>query len=209
MNIMHPSSGLLLNSILTTFRPALIAARALPFVNIIANSTTEGIGRAALFRSLGVCLNQCAPPADQIAPVLHGTWKLLGTLTANAEYMHCVEPWSQYCSQHFGVTETNGLMADVIGRMAQQPRAVETYYVELHSIAERLVTHTVNFEGLLTADSFLQFVDLFQKDAVRLDVCKRVLLECRNRAVDNAPICDPVVINALMHISRVLSDSVT
>lgn len=100
-------------------------------------------------------------------------------------------------------------MADVIGRMAQQPRAVETHYVELHSIAERLVTHTVNFEGLLTADSFLQFVDLFQKDAVRLDVCKRVLLECRNRAVDNAPICDPVVINALMHISRVLSDSVT
>lgn len=205
-----PHSGLLLNSILTTFRPALIAARALPFVNIIANSTTEGIGRAALFRALGACLNQCAPPADQVTPVLHGTWKMLGTLTAHGEYMQCVDPWSQYVSQHFGQTEVNALMADIIGRMAQQPRAVEMHYAELHSIAERLVTHTVNFDGLLTADCFLQFIDLFQKDVVRLDVCKRLLVECRNRGgADNAPIADPVVINALMHICRVLSDSVT
>lgn len=57
-------------------------------------------------------------------------------------------------------------------------------------------------------DNFLAFVDLFPKDTLRLEVCKKVLLECRNRSADNAPISDPVVINALMHISRVLSDAV-
>lgn len=90
---------------MTSFKPTFIASRALQFVNIIANSTTEGITKSQLFRSLGICLNQCAPPSDQKVAVLNSAWKTISTLTHMTEYMTSVEPWSQYTSMHFGVSD--------------------------------------------------------------------------------------------------------
>lgn len=74
------------------------------FVTMITNSTTEGITKAQLFRSLGLCLNEIPPTADQRLPVLNGAWKTISTLTQPSEYMSCVEPWAQYTSMHFGVS---------------------------------------------------------------------------------------------------------
>lgn len=81
-----------------------MANRAIQFVNIISGSTTEGITKSQLFRSLAVCLNQCPPMADQRLPVLNGVWKTINTITQPGEYMSCIEPWSQYTSVHFGVS---------------------------------------------------------------------------------------------------------
>lgn len=97
-------SGLLLNSIMTSFKPTFISTRAMQFVNIISNSTTEGITKGHLFRTLGICLNQCPPSSDQRISVLNGAWKTISTLTLVSEYISCVEPWSQYTSMHFGVS---------------------------------------------------------------------------------------------------------
>lgn len=55
-------------------------------------------------------------------------------------------------------------------------------------------------------DHFLHFIDLFQKESIRLDVCKFILLECDTRS--NDAITDPVVINALLFVSRAVSDTV-
>lgn len=96
-------SGLLLNSIMASFKPNYIAHRAVQFVSIISNSATEGITKAQLFRSLGMCLSQCPPPSDQKLSVLNGSWKTISTFTHVAEYIPCVEPWAQYTAKNFDV----------------------------------------------------------------------------------------------------------
>lgn len=114
-------SGLLLNSILTSFKPSFIAARAEKFVSIISNSATEGITKAQLFRSFGQCLSQCPPSAEQKSSVLIGSWKTVSTFTQVAEYITCVEPWSQYIAINFDVSIVCGhVKSDVICEQPQQ-----------------------------------------------------------------------------------------
>lgn len=96
-------SGLLLNSILTSFKHSFIANRAEKFVTILSNSITEGITKAQLFRSLGLCLSQCPPPSEQKSPVLTGSFTTISTFTHVAEYIACVEPWAQYTAMNFDV----------------------------------------------------------------------------------------------------------
>lgn len=188
-----------------SFKPNFIATRALLFVNIITNSTTEGITKSHLFRLLGLCLNQCPPPSDQRVAVLNGAWKTISTLTQSAEYISCVEPWSQYISQHFSLKEINTLMGEIIAHMNIN-RAFENYYEDIKSIVDKIVNHTKSFEGLMTMENFLPMIDLFQKDLVKIDVAKIVMEACKTKAESN--INDPVVTNALMYICKIMNDAV-
>lgn len=97
-------SGLLFQSILSTFPKTFISTRANKIVHILAISDNDGITKGQLFRLLGIKLSKCAPPDDQRLAVLNGAWKTINTLTHASEFIHCVEPWAEYISQHFGVT---------------------------------------------------------------------------------------------------------
>lgn len=96
-------SGLLLQSILSTFPKTFISTRASEIVHILAISDNDGVTKGQLFRLLGIKLAKCAPPEDQRLAVLNEAWKAMNTLTHASEYIHCVEPWAEYISQHFGV----------------------------------------------------------------------------------------------------------
>lgn len=188
-----------------SFKPNFIATRALKFVQIITNSTTDGITKPQLFRLLGLCLNECPPPTDQKVPILNGAWKTISTLTQSAEYISCVEPWSQYTSQHFSLNEINTLMGEILAHMNPN-RAFENYYEDLQSIVYKIVNHSKSFEGLMTTDNFLPMIDLFQKDLAKLDVAKIIMEACKTKAEAN--INDPVVTNALMYICKIMNDTV-
>ncbi|KAG4070610.1 hypothetical protein HA402_013530 [Bradysia odoriphaga] len=199
------NNGLLLNSIMSSFKPNFIANRAEKFVSIISNCATEGITKAQLFRSLGLCLSQCAPPVDQRASVLTGSWKTITTFTHVADYISCVEPWAQYTAMNFELAEVNNFLGDVLSRLNQN-RAFENHYSEMFSIVDKVVTHTKSFEGLLISDHFLPIIDLFQKESVKLDVAMNIMTACKNKSANC--LNDPVVINALMYICKVLNDTV-
>lgn len=56
-------------------------------------------------------------------------------------------------------------------------------------------------------------LDLFQKESIKLDVCKNIMQKykefCTNEEADvSACINDPVVINAFMCVTKVLNDGV-
>lgn len=99
---------------MSSFKPNFIATRSTQFVSIISNSATEGVTKGQLFRSLGLCLCQCAPSADQKLTVLNGSWKTISTLTHAAEYISCVEPWAQYTAMHFGVRSRVAVIINLI-----------------------------------------------------------------------------------------------
>lgn len=49
-------------------------------------------------------------------------------------------------------------------------------------------------------------IDLFQKESVKLDVCKSIMSVYRLKVEDSTN--DPVLINNLMFLCRILNDSV-
>lgn len=98
-------SGLLFQSILTSFRSTYIASRALKFVQILSMSSEEDSSRAQLFRLFGQSLCKCQPPDDQLMPVLSGSLKIINSLTKPSEFIQCIEPWTEYASIHFNVIE--------------------------------------------------------------------------------------------------------
>jgi hypothetical protein len=62
-------------------------------------------------------------------------------------------------------------------------------------------------------DNFLPMLDLFQKESVKVEVCKNILQKyksfcCSDEVESTAYINDPVVINAFMCVAKVLSDGV-
>lgn len=142
------NNSLLLITLMHSFRPEFIAVRSLDLVAILADSNNEGITRGALFRQLGNILSLFPPPLDQRLMVLNEAWKTINTITNVADYVSCVELWSQYVAAHFDSSIVNKFLGDILARVTQK-RAFEKHYAELQGMVDKLVTNIVDFEGLL------------------------------------------------------------
>ncbi|XP_055387781.1 VPS35 endosomal protein sorting factor-like [Condylostylus longicornis] len=199
------NNGPLLYAILSSFKPEFIANRALDLVKILSNCNTEGISKGQLLRNLGVSLNRCPPPQEQRHVVYIAALNMISTFTNPAEYVSCIEMWAQYVAEHFTLQEVNTLLEDIHVRLSQN-KIYENYYGQLQSIMDKIVRYSTDFEGLLTCDSFLLVLDLFQKDSIKLEVCKNIIVTYKNNFEGTTS--DPVVTNALMYLCKVLNDSV-
>lgn len=62
---MSVGGAMLLNSVMSAFRPRLIAARATEFARMIRDLEDTGFPRYLLYRSLGLCMVVADPPEDQ------------------------------------------------------------------------------------------------------------------------------------------------
>lgn len=74
------------------------------FIQILSTSSTDGITKSQLFRSLGIMLNNVPPPLEHRQEVLKNVWSVISTFTDASEYITCVEIWSQYIAKYFGVS---------------------------------------------------------------------------------------------------------
>lgn len=77
------------------------------FVHILSTSSEEDVTRAQLFRLFGQSLCKCQPSDDQLMPVLCGSLKVINSLTKPSEFVHCIEPWTEYTSIHFNVINSS------------------------------------------------------------------------------------------------------
>lgn len=69
-----------------------------------------------------------------------------------------------------------------------------------------MLQYQKNIELLLVQEHFLSYLDLFQKEFLKVEACKHILdIYKRN---GNESTNDPVVINALMYIGKILNDYV-
>lgn len=198
-------NSLLLNSILTAFKPSYIAARAMDFVNLIVASEDDGYPQYLLYRSLGECLVQESPAIEDCKPILNTIWKYMISLTDPMKFMHCVEIWIQFTVIHFSAEELNLFFAKIIDRLSPN-KTYEHYYPQLQTIVEKVVAHTQDFESLLAMDNFLPLIDLFHKESIKVEVCKTVI---EGLSAQSGPITDPIIINALMFIAGIVHDSVS
>ena len=68
---MPVGGAMLLNSVMSSFRPGFVAARAMEFARMIRELEDTGFPRHLLYRSLGMCLVVADPPEDQRLVLLH------------------------------------------------------------------------------------------------------------------------------------------
>ncbi|XP_055614690.1 VPS35 endosomal protein sorting factor-like [Uranotaenia lowii] len=198
--------ALLMQSIMQSYRSDFIALRAMQFVEILSTISAEGLSRGQMLRILGSILSHTPPPSEQRGAVLNAAWRTISSMGNVEEYIQCAEMWSQYTSQHFGLREVNALMGDILYHMTPN-RSYERHYHELQVIVDKIVSNSHNIHGVLSLENFLPMLDLFQKESIKLDVCKSILTSYKSASGD-LYISDPVVTNALMYISKVLNDSV-
>ncbi|XP_076459289.1 VPS35 endosomal protein-sorting factor-like [Babylonia areolata] len=199
------NNALLLNSIMSAFHPQFIATRATFFTEMIRECEDTGFPKHVLQQSLGRCLVLADPPEDQKLAVLNEVWKSVMKLKNPADYISCAEVWIEFVVKHFGKREVNKILADIIKHMTPD-RAFEDHYPYLQSVMAKILTHMTDFSELFALDKFLPFLDMFQRDSIKVEVCKSVLESFGKHQVDS--VNDPVVINAMMFLCKTIHDSV-
>ncbi|XP_026472409.1 UPF0505 protein C16orf62 homolog [Ctenocephalides felis] len=200
------NSGILLNNIMCSFKPEYIAKRAVLFVKLITQCGNQSYPQHILLCTFGNCLTLADPPHEELFSILTSVWEIFGHFAQTNHYLMCVESWIKYAVAHFGCFEINKLLRDLIRHMAPH-KGLENYYLQLQTIIDRMISHCADLEVLITLDNFMPLIDLIQKESVRVEICKNIMNSLQNQRVAHN-INDPVVINALMFICKIMHDSV-
>ncbi|CAB3989058.1 Hypothetical predicted protein [Paramuricea clavata] len=125
------NSALILNSIMSAFRPSYISARALEFVKIISDCEDAGFPKYQLYRSLGMNVVLDEPPEAQRLQLLNDVWKVVMKLNSPEEYISCAEIWVEYPIKYFGKREIDTLLGDILKHL-NVDRAFENYYPQVN-----------------------------------------------------------------------------
>uniref|UniRef100_A0A8B9DQT3 VPS35 endosomal protein-sorting factor-like n=1 Tax=Anser cygnoides TaxID=8845 RepID=A0A8B9DQT3_ANSCY len=197
--------ALLLNSVMSAFRAEFIAARSMDFIGMIKECDESGFPKHLLFRSLGLNLALADPPENDRLQILNEAWKVITKLKNPQDYINCAEVWVEYTCRHFKKREVNTVLADIIKHMTPD-RAFEDAYPQLQSIIQKVITYIYDFSLLFSVEKFLPFLDMFQKENVRVEVCKCIMESFIKHQQESTK--DPVILNALLHICKTMHDSV-
>uniref|UniRef100_A0A4X2K4I7 VPS35 endosomal protein-sorting factor-like n=1 Tax=Vombatus ursinus TaxID=29139 RepID=A0A4X2K4I7_VOMUR len=199
------NNALLLNSVMSAFRAEFIATRSMDFIGMIKECDESGFPKHLLFRSLGLNLALADPPESDRLQILNEAWKVITKLKNPQDYINCAEVWVEYTCRHFTKREVNTVLADVIKHMTPD-RAFEDAYPQLHSIIQKVITYFHDFSVLFSVEKFLPFLDMFQKENIRVEVCKCIMEAFIKHQQE--PTKDPVILNALLHVCKTMHDSV-
>ncbi|XP_036166147.1 VPS35 endosomal protein sorting factor-like isoform X3 [Myotis myotis] len=199
------NNALLLNSVMSAFRAEFIATRSLDFIGMIKECSEAGFPKHLLFRSLGLNLALADPPEGDRLQILNEAWKVITKLKNPQDYIDCAEVWAEYTCRHFTKREVNTVLADIIKHMTPD-RAFEDSYPQLQSIIKKVIAHFHDFSVLFSVEKFLPFLDMFQKESVRVEVCKCIMEVFVKH--QHEPTKDPVILNALLHVCKTMHDSV-
>uniref|UniRef100_A0A8C9VR70 VPS35 endosomal protein-sorting factor-like n=1 Tax=Scleropages formosus TaxID=113540 RepID=A0A8C9VR70_SCLFO len=199
------NNALLLNSVMWAFRAEFVAARATDFIGMIKDCDEAGFPKHLLFGSLGRSLACADPPENERLSILNEAWKVITKVRSPQDYINCAEIWVEFTCRHFTKREVNTVLADIIKHMTPD-RAFEDAYPQLQSVIRKILNYFHDFSVLFSMERFLPFLDMFQKDSVRVDVCRSIMEVFIKHQQE--PTRDPVILNALLHVCKTMHDSV-
>jgi hypothetical protein len=104
-------SSLILNTMMSAFKPSCISKRALQFMEMMEQCLDQGIPLYSLLRTLGLCVSVAPPPLDHRRQILNAAWRHITALKEVEEYVACAEPWILYVVKYFSVGDADGAAA--------------------------------------------------------------------------------------------------
>ncbi|XP_063049112.1 VPS35 endosomal protein-sorting factor-like, partial [Engraulis encrasicolus] len=199
------NNALLLNSVMWAFRSEFIATRAADFITMIKQCDETGFPKHLLFGSLGRSLASADPEGAERLGILNDAWKVITKIRSTQDYINCAEIWVEFTCRHFTKREVNAVLSDIIKHMTPD-RAFEDAYPQLQSVIRKILNYFHDFSVLFSMERFLPFLDMFQKDSVRVEVCRSIMENFIKHQQEATR--DPVILNALMHVCKTMHDSV-
>uniref|UniRef100_A0A1X7VFK8 VPS35 endosomal protein-sorting factor-like n=1 Tax=Amphimedon queenslandica TaxID=400682 RepID=A0A1X7VFK8_AMPQE len=198
------SSGLVYNALISSFDPRFISKRALEFADLIKDSEETVVSKYELYVSLGNCVVIVDPPEKQRMPLLNNVWKPVMKLEDPSQYISCAQVWIEYVAKHFTRKEVNTLLGDIIKHM-MPGKAFEDHYSEILSIVNKILPYFTDFSQLFSMDKFLPYIDLCQKESVKVEASKNIVRSFTVKQTTDTN--DPLIINGMMYLCKILHDS--
>ncbi|UJR27431.1 hypothetical protein I4U23_008720 [Adineta vaga] len=201
-----PSGGVVLNALLNTLPSSHVRANVQKYIGMIGECDEQYFPKSILYRSLGLSLLLSPPestPSD--LQILSSVWKVVTKFKDPPAYMACAEVWIELTSKEYTIRELNTMLGDIIKHLTPD-RAFEEYYGKLHAIVVKILANVEDFAALFSIDKILPFLDLFQRENVRVDLFKSILHAFVNRN-SQEKINDPVLIAAMMHCAKCVHDT--
>ena len=69
----------------------------------------------------------------------------------------------------------------------------------------KILAHVHNFGDLFAMEKFLPFIDLLQKESMKVEACRSIAQSFALHQKDSTS--DPVILNAMMYVGKVMHDS--
>ena len=85
-------------------------------------------------------------------------------------------------------------------------RAFENLYPQLTRVVDRILAHMHDFSIVFSMDKFLPFIDILQKESVRVDGSKLITEAFVRYQIEST--CSPVIIVAALFICKTIHVSV-
>ncbi|BES95118.1 Esophageal cancer associated protein [Nesidiocoris tenuis] len=191
--------GLLLNGILSTFDEEYVARKANFFIGQIESCSEEHFPIHILLCLLGEKLknNYVGEPTA----VLENGLRLISTIHEPADYLPCIIAWNPFITSHSSVSGLNTLLEDVIAHVSACNK--KTFHASLQDIILSIVNNTSNIDTLFTMDRFLPLLDILNSDDLKAQTARRIL-EVISEDQRNCSTTDPVTINSLIFLSKIL-----
>ncbi|CAF0866004.1 unnamed protein product [Rotaria sordida] len=200
------SGGVVLNALLNTLPPNHVRSKVQRYIEMINECDEQYFPKSILYRSLGLSLLLSSPsstPSD--LQLLNSVWRVVTKFKDPSAYMACAEVWVELTSKEYTTRELNTMLSDIIKHLTPD-RVFEEYYGKLHAIMIKLLANIQDFASLFAMDKILPFLDLFQREHVRVDLFKSILHVFINKNPQEKT-NDPVLITAMMHCAKSVHDT--
>ncbi|KAK8752221.1 hypothetical protein OTU49_012574, partial [Cherax quadricarinatus] len=200
--------NLLVSSLLATFPHHFIALQALPLTHLIAGCSYPGKLQHELLSSLGVCVNQAAPPQQQQLPLLNAVWKLIARVPNTKDYLSTAGIWLEFTAKHFTSVEVNTLLGDVLKHVGTDRSHDQTHYPAMLALVSTALTNSTDPHSLFSMKHFLGLLNVFQRDSVSAgDGVTRGVVEA---LLTHHPgdFTDPILVQHLLTLCGALHDSI-
>ncbi|CAF0968523.1 unnamed protein product, partial [Rotaria sordida] len=200
------SGGVVLNALLNTLPPNHVRSKVQRYIEMINECDEQYFPKSILYRSLGLSLLLSSPsstPSD--LQLLNSVWRVVTKFKDPSAYMACAEVWVELTSKEYTTRELNTMLSDIIKHLTPD-RVFEEYYGKLHAIMIKLLANIQDFASLFAMDKILPFLDLFQREHVRVDLFKSILHVFINKNPQEKT-NDPVLITAVMHCAKSVHDT--
>ncbi|CAH1397922.1 unnamed protein product [Nezara viridula] len=196
------NKGLLLNSILSTFKPEYIAQKAEVLVQQISSCFGESFPLYTLLKMMGERLRGHTTSNSNY--IKREIWKLVSKLENEGDYLSCVQAWIPFIIAHSSTSELNIVLGDIIDRIGS---STKFSCAILQDIVITVASNFPDMDQLFTMDKFLPLLDVIRSESSRAMACQRILeIFCKSRTAEST--ADPVTTDALTFIAKVLHDSV-
>ncbi|KAL6057485.1 Trafficking protein particle complex subunit 6B [Balamuthia mandrillaris] len=197
--------SLVLYHIISSFQPEFISQKALQIAQLIKESDGETYPKFKLYNALGTCVNLAPPKEEDRLALLKEVWKVVTKIKDPKDYVSVVDVWIDYPIKLLTAREVNTLLGDLVKHM-KVDKAYENLMAPLQSIVGKVLAEYHDFASLFAMSNFMPILDMFS-GSTKVEVNKSVLAAfSRHQPISSAQ--DPVLINSMFQVAKVVHDSV-